>query len=143
MDTDRVQWLFTLQDMQWPSASHSSNQQRLRWAPTFSFPWFSWREIPALWRHISTRARRRAGAVRRRASAGRSASCRTMKRSGPLPAASGGDAAAHVPAVVLQLPHPITPGGVTTSVPTPSKACTSKKADATHLPYGPVQPPMA
>jgi hypothetical protein len=27
-DTDRVQWLFTLQDMQWPYLSYSSDEQR-------------------------------------------------------------------------------------------------------------------
>ena len=68
-----------------------------------------------------------------------------MKRPGPLLAASGGDAAPHVPveAAVLQRPHPIAPGGITASAPTPSKACASKKASATRLPHAPVQPPMA
>lgn len=66
-----------------------------------------------------------------------------MKRPGPLLAGSGGNAAPHVPAVVVRRPHPIAPGGVTTSMPTPSKACASKKASATHRPHGPVQPPMA
>jgi len=68
-----------------------------------------------------------------------------MKRPGPLLAASGGDAAPHVPveAAVLQRPHPIAPGGITASASTPSKACASKKASATRLPHAPVQPPMA
>jgi hypothetical protein len=83
--------------------------------------------------------------VRRRASAGRPVSCRTMKCQGPLLTASGGDAAPHVPveAAVLQRPHSIAPGGITVSAPTPSKACTSKKASTRHLPHAPVQPPMA
>ena len=68
-----------------------------------------------------------------------------MKRPGPLLAASGGDAAPHVPveAAVLQRPHPIAPGGITASAPTPSKARASKKASAMRLPHAPVQPPMA
>ena len=85
----------------------------------------------------------------RRTSTGRPASCRAMERPGPLLAdpltASGGDAAPHAPveAAVLQCPHSITTGGVTTSAPTPSRAYASKKASATHLPHAPVQPPMA
>jgi hypothetical protein len=83
--------------------------------------------------------------VRWRVSAGRSVSCRTMKCQGPLLAASGGDAAPHVPveAAVLQCPHSIAPGDVTVSAPIPSKVCTSKKASTSHLPHAPVQPPMA
>ena len=61
-----------------------------------------------------------------------------MKCPGPLLAASGGDAAPHAPveAAALQHPHPI-------CVDSTSKACTSKKASATHLPHAPVQALMA
>jgi hypothetical protein len=63
--------------------------------------------------------------VRRRASAGRPASCRTMKCQGPLLAASGGDATPHVlvEATFLQI-------------------LILSLQEASRCPHAPVQPPM-